>query len=201
MLDILDGYPSRQAVGMLDDGPALWGNEHRGVPIVGGSERLAGLFQDQAFDSAIVAISTSVPVRVKFREMCERLGIPMANAIDKTCKIASDVTMGTGNVICAFCHFGAGAMVGHNNFISAYNSYDHHTVLGNDMSTGPGCMSSGIVTFGDRIRLGTGIFFEPYIKIGDDVQISSGAIIRQSIPAAHIVKAKTGQTVMVPAKR
>ena len=50
---------------------------------------------------------------------------------------------GRGNVICAFCHFGTETRVGDNNFFSAYNSFDHHNVLGTDVSTGPGCLTSG----------------------------------------------------------
>lgn len=201
VLDIFDNDPGKAAVGMVDDGRENWGKDHRGVPIVGGTDRLEELFKEKKFDTAIVSISTSIPARTKFREACRRLGIPMANAIDSTCKIASDVTMGTGNVICAFCHFGAGAVVGDNNFVSAYNSFDHHCTLGNDISTGPGCMASGIVKLGDRVRLGTGIFFEPYIEIGDDVQVASGAVLMKSVPADHIVKVKTGHISIVPSRR
>ena len=43
-----------------------------------------------------------------------------------------------------------------------YNSFDHHNVLGTDITTGPGCMTSGLVRIGDRVRLGTGIFVEPH---------------------------------------
>lgn len=58
-----------------------------------------------------------------------------------------------------------GRPVGDNNFISAYNSFDHHSELGSDISTGPGCMTSGLVQIGDRCRLGTRIFIEPHVTL------------------------------------
>ncbi len=118
--------------------------------------------------------------------------------IDPTARIAAGVQMGAGNVICAFCHFGVGTVIGENNFLSAYNSFDHHTRLGNDISTGPGCMTSGLVEIGDRCRLGTGIFIEPHVHVGAGVQIASGAVIVSSVPPDHAVKTRVVTTAVVP---
>jgi acetyltransferase-like isoleucine patch superfamily enzyme len=200
VVDIFAGT-NQQAVGILDDDRSKWGEQAWGVPIVGGADRLAALYAEQAFDAVVIAISTSVTARTKFREACERAGVPLANAIDPTAKIATDVTMGTGNVICAFVHFGVGTVVGDNNFISAYNSFDHHSVLANDISTGPGCMTSGRAKLGNRVRLGTGIFIEPGLELGDDVQVASGSIILKSVPADHAVKTKIVTTTVVPRRR
>ena len=142
--------------------------------------------------------SDSVPARARLREALAANGIPLANAIDPTARIAADVTFGTGNIVCAFCHFGVGTVVGDNNFLSAYNSYDHHNRLGSDIATGPACTTSGLVVLGDRIRLGTGIYVEPHVEIGDDVQVASGSVIVASVPAGHAVKRRTVTTVVVP---
>ena len=61
--------------------------------------------------------------------------------------------------------------------LSAFNSFDHHNVLGTDIATGPGCMTSGLVHIGDRVRMGTGIFVEPHVEIGEGAQVASGAVI------------------------
>jgi acetyltransferase-like isoleucine patch superfamily enzyme len=200
VLDILDGDPARRVVAILDDNPELWGRDVGGAPVIGGRERLEMLYRDGKFDVVIVSISTSIRIRKMFRELCRDIGVPMTNAIDRTAKIGADVRLGTGNVIGAFCHFGACALVGDNNFLSAYNSFDHHCVLGSDISTGPSCVASGCVEIGSRVRMGTGIFIEPYLKIGDDVQIASGAVILQSVPAGHTLKLRLGHTVLVSPK-
>lgn len=198
VIDILRAAGSGIAVAAVDDDTSLWSDEVMGVPVVGGLEQLVTLFGKDAFDAAIITISTSVPARVRLRAALEANGIPLANAIDPTARIASGVTFGTGNVVAAFCHFGVGTVVGDNNFLSAYNSYDHHNRLGSDISTGPACMTSGLVVLGDRIRLGTGIYVEPHVELGDDVQVASGSVIVASVPAGHVVKRRVVTTAVVP---
>lgn len=201
VIDILRDSPSQKVVAIVDDTPAKWAEDVYDVPVVGGSDRLTEFFAAGAFDAAIVAISTSVPVRRMFRERLAQAGIPLANAIDRTARIAADAVLGDGNVICAFCQIGTSARIGDNNFFSAYNSYDHHNVLGSDISTGPSVQTSGCVTIGDRVRLGTGIVIEPHVHIGDDVQVASGATILRSVPADHVVKTKIVTTTVVPRRR
>ncbi|HZR51172.1 MAG TPA: biotin/lipoyl-containing protein [Streptosporangiaceae bacterium] len=198
VIDILRAAGSGIAVAAVDDDASLWSDEVMGVPVVGGLEHLVTLFGKDAFDAAIITISTSVPARVRLRAALEANGIPLANAIDPTARVASGVTFGTGNVVAAFCHFGVGTVVGDNNFLSAYNSYDHHNRLGSDISTGPGCMTSGLVMLGDRVRLGTGIYVEPHVELGDDVQVASGSVIVASVPAGHVVKRRVVTTAVVP---
>jgi acetyltransferase-like isoleucine patch superfamily enzyme len=198
VIDILEQGDEQHAVAIVDDAAERWGAQVAGVPVVGGTDRLIELFEQGAFDAAVIAISTSVPARRRLRELCQISEIPLANAIDPTVRLGSGVRMGSGNVICAFCHFGVHARIGDNNFFSAYNSFEHHNVVGSDCSTGPTCVTSGLVTLGDRVRLGTGIFIEPHVELGDGVQVASGAIIVTSVPAEHAVKTKIMTTSVVP---
>jgi acetyltransferase-like isoleucine patch superfamily enzyme len=197
VIDILQAAGSGTAVAIADDDASRWAGEVMGVPVVGGFERLVTLFGKGAFDAAVIAIGT-VPARARLREALAANGIPLANAIDPTARIAAGVTFGTGNIVCAFCHFGVGTVVGDNNFLSACNSYDHHNRLGSDIATGPACTTSGLVVLGDRVRLGTGIHIEPYVELGDDVQVASGSVIVASVPAGHAVKRRTVTTAIVP---
>jgi acetyltransferase-like isoleucine patch superfamily enzyme len=199
--DILAADTSKKAVAIVDDDQKRWGGRVAGVPVVGGTQQLREHYAEGRFESVVVCISTSVPARTRFRELCGDLGIPLANAIDATARIAAEVEIGAGNVVCAFCHLGVGTRVGDNNFLSAYNSFDHHNVLGSDISTGPGCMTSGLVHIGDRARLGTGIFIEPHVEIGAGVQVASGAVIVSSVPAEHAVKRRVATTTTVPIRR
>jgi acetyltransferase-like isoleucine patch superfamily enzyme len=198
VIDILEQGAEQRAVGIVDDSAERWGDDVLGVPVIGGSDRLGALHEQGEIDAVIIAISTSVPARTRLREFCQIRGIPLANAIDTSARIGRGVVMGTGNVVCAFCHFGVEASVGDNNFFSAYNSFEHHNVLGSDISTGPACVTSGLVTIGDRVRMGTGIFIQPHVELGDGVQVASGAIVLSSVPADHTVKTKVTTTSVVP---
>jgi hypothetical protein len=202
VLEIFATGGGRQfGVGIVDDDVSRWGGEVEGVPVVGGTGHLAELQARGGFDAAVIAISTSVPVRTRLRLVCEKLAVPLTNVIDPTARICAGVTFGPGNVVCAFSHFGFGTKVGANNFVSAYNSYDHHNILGTDISTGPGCLTSGLVELGDRVRLGTGIFVEPHLRIGHDAQIASGSTIVSAVPDGHAVKSRVMTTVTVPRGR
>jgi acetyltransferase-like isoleucine patch superfamily enzyme len=198
VLDILAETPGQQGVAVVDDNSATWGRDVRGVPVVGGSDAIRSLWDAKAFDGAVIAISTSVAARARLRALCGDAGVPLVNVIDPRAKLATGVRIGAGNVICAFTHFGTETRIGDNNFISAYNSFDHHNVLGSDISTGPGCMTSGEVELEDRVRLGTGIFIEPKLTLGEGVIVSSGSIVVRSVPADHIVKTKVVTTTVVP---
>jgi acetyltransferase-like isoleucine patch superfamily enzyme len=199
VIDILaSGGTTQQAVAILDDDHGRWADRVAGVPVVGGRQQLEGLFADGWFDSVVIAIGTSVPARTRFRELCRDVGIPLTNAIDRTVRICSDVELGRGNVVCAYCHFGVGTRIGDNNFLSAYSSFDHHNVLGSDIATGPGCTTSGVVRIGDRVRMGTGIFIEPHVEIGEGVQVASGAVIVTSVPPGHAVRRRVATMTVGP---
>lgn len=198
VLDILSETDDMEGVGIVDDNSAIWGGEVEGVPVVGGTDQMRAHWGSQAFDAAVIAISTSVDARARLRELCREVGIPLANVIDPRSKISTGVSLGEGNVVCAYTHFGTGTRIGDNNFISAFNSYDHHNVLGSDISTGPGCMTSGEVKIEDRVRLGTGIFVEPKLTLGEGVIVASGSVIVRSVPAGHAVKTKVVTTTVVP---
>jgi acetyltransferase-like isoleucine patch superfamily enzyme len=198
VIDILATDTSKRAVAIVDDDHERWGGRVAGVPVVGGTQQLREHYDEGRFESTVVCISTSVPARTRFRQLCGELGIPLANAIHPTARICAEVEIGAGNVVCAFCHLGVGTRIGDNNFLSAYNSFDHHNVLGSDISTGPGCMTSGLVHIGDRARFGTGIFVEPHVEIGAGVQVASGAVIVSSVPAEHAVKRRVATMTTVP---
>ena len=201
VIDILAADASRRPVAIVDDDQERWGGLVADIPVVGGTGQLREHHAEGRFESAVVCISTSVPARTRFRELCGELGIPLANAIHPTARICAEVEIGAGNVVCAFCHLGVGTRVGDNNFLSAYNSFDHHSVLGSDISTGPGCMTSGLVRIGDRARFGTGIFVEPHVEIGAGVQVASGAVIVSSVPAEHAIKRRVATMTTVPIRR
>jgi acetyltransferase-like isoleucine patch superfamily enzyme len=198
VLDILRGSQTQAPVAILDDDKARWGTVVQEVPIVGGINRLQALFADGAFDAAVITVGKSINARVKLRQLCASHGIPLANVIDRSAVLLSDVKIGAGNIICAMCHFGNSTVIGDNNFISAHSSFDHHNVLGSDFTTGPNCVTSGVVTIGNRVKMGMGVHIEPNVVIGDDAQVASGSMIVTSVPPQHAVKTKIVTTVVVP---
>jgi acetyltransferase-like isoleucine patch superfamily enzyme len=197
IIDALARLPHQRAVAILDDNAALHGKQVAGVFILGAIDlaRAADMHAAGQFDAAVISISTSIPARTRIFEQWKGRGIPFANVVHPSSVIGINVAWGEGNVIMAFCHFGACATVGDNNFLSAYCSIEHHCTLGSHCSFGPAVVTSSRVRIGDRIRFGTGIHIEPGIQIGEDSVIASGLAITQHIPPGSLLKAHLGYSI------
>jgi sugar O-acyltransferase (sialic acid O-acetyltransferase NeuD family) len=197
ILDVLARLPHQRAVGILDDNHALHGKQVAGVPVLGAIDatRAAEMFAAGQFDAAIISISTSISARARIFDQWKRQGIPFANVIHPSSVIGINVAWGEGNVVMAFCHFGACATIGDNNFLSAYCSIEHHCRLGSHCSFGPAVVTSSRVRIGNRVRFGTGICIEPGIEIGEGCVIASGLAITSHIPPESLLKAHLGYSI------
>ena len=192
ILDILAKTPDQRAVAIFDDNPSLQGKTIGGVPVTGGIQMdcIVDLFDKGEFDAAVISISTIIKLRAEIFEKLKLRGVRFANVIHPSAIIGSNVSIGEGNVIMAFCHIGACAAIGDNNFISAYCSIEHHNTLGSHCSFGPGVVTSSRVKFGNRVRCGTGIYIEPKITIGAEAVIGSGCILWNNVPDRAILKSR-----------
>jgi len=197
IIDALSRIPQQAAVAIMDDNAAIHGKTVAGVPVIGAIDaaRAAGMLARGEVHAAVISVSTSIPFRARIFAEWKAAGIPFANVIHPSAVVGMNVAMGEGNIVMAFCHFGACATVGDNNFLSAYCSIEHHCVLGSHCSFGPGVVTSSRVHIGDRARFGTGIFIEPGVTIGAESVIASGLAIWQNIPERSLLKARLGYTV------
>ena len=79
-------------------------------------------------------------------------------------------------------------MIGNNNFLSAYTNIEHHNILGDHCTFGPGIFTSSRVKIDNHIKFGTGIFIEPGVSIGSDSIVSSGSVLVKNVDEKTIVK-------------
>ena len=177
-------------VGILDDDASLKGNTVLAIPVIGPIKEVGRLWEEEIFDCLIISFGTDLEGRARVFEELSPLGIPFANVIDPSVSFDSNVTIGMGNVILAYCRIGACSIVGDNNFLSAYVNIEHHNVLGNHCTFGPGVMTSGSVRIGDRTKFGTGIFVEPGVQIGSDCSVASGVVLTTDVPSSSWVKSE-----------
>ncbi|HEY8461200.1 MAG TPA: biotin/lipoyl-containing protein [Blastocatellia bacterium] len=201
VIDILLNDPRVCVIGCVDDDPALSEVRIFGVPVLGKTDQIESLWKRKAFDSAIIAIGSSIKVRKKLFDQCVGLGIPMANAIDPSVRINRGVSIGRGNIICSHVQLGVCTQIGDNNFISANSSIAHHNIWGSHITTGPNCVTSGAVTVRDEVKMGTGIFIQPKLEIGAGAIVASGAILQTSVPAGHAVKIRVSVEIVPLNKR
>ena len=195
VLDMLDDE-KLLPIGFVDDNISNLGKSVMSLPVLGNCNSIESLLSEDYFDVVVISVSTSIEFRVKINNLVKKLNLELANVIDKSVRISKLAEIGKGNIICFGSQIANNTKLGDNNFISSYNSFDHHNFIGSNISTGPGCMTSGLVTIEDEVRMGTGIYVEPYIKIGSKSIVSSGSIVRTSIPEKSIVKNKIDYRVV-----
>jgi sugar O-acyltransferase (sialic acid O-acetyltransferase NeuD family) len=200
VLDAMFKSGRQRAVAILDDNPNLHGRTIMGVPVAGPirEDLVLGMLERDELDGAIISISTLIPLRRRVFEQLAARGVPFANVIHPTACIGTNVSIGRGNVILAFCHIGACATIGDNNFLSAYVSIEHHNELGSHCSYGPAVVASSRVKVGDGTRFGTGVFIEPKIRIGAHSVIGSGCILRGHVPANSVVRTRLNHVLRPP---
>jgi sugar O-acyltransferase (sialic acid O-acetyltransferase NeuD family) len=193
VLDILSRLPNKHAVGILDDKTDIHGTSVLNCPVLGDIQTIDNLWRSGFFDSAILAIGVSQTRAKLFLELTDK-GIPLANIIDPTSLILSEVEIGIGNLIMSFCRIGPQTIIGNNNFLSAYINLEHHNILGDHCTFGPSVYTSGGVKIGNNVQFGTGISIEPRLTIGDNVTIASGVTLTNNVPSNTIVKNKPNYT-------
>jgi sugar O-acyltransferase (sialic acid O-acetyltransferase NeuD family) len=191
VIDIFRDTTDVFIVGILDDNPSKRDKTIMGYNILGGIDKIEDLFAENIFTHLIVAVSGNIKFRKSIYNRCQEIGIPLINAIDKSCTIRSNVTIGQGNVICGNTYIGSFTQIGDNNFISASTSIDHHNIWHSHISIGPSCSTSGLVEIKSGCRLGMGVLFEPDIVIEENCTIASGATITSSISCNTLIRVKS----------
>jgi acetyltransferase-like isoleucine patch superfamily enzyme len=184
VLDII--YSTGQFIpyAIYDDAPEKQGIKIANILVKGpvNFDAIINDFKNGEFDVIVNVVSTSIGFRKKSFEILSNAGVPFANLIHPTAYVGFNNVIGTGNIILTHVSIGPCTEIGNNNFISSKCNIEHHNVLGNHCTFGPGVMTSGIVRIGDQTKFGTGIFIEPKISIGKRSIIASGCIINKDVP-------------------
>jgi sugar O-acyltransferase (sialic acid O-acetyltransferase NeuD family) len=185
---MLRGGGKQRPTAILDNNPKAKGMTSMGVPILGPLDMIDALWQQQAFDAAVILFTDDVKERQAHFERLTARGIRFTNVLDPSVQLRSYVRMGVGNVIMANCFFALGVTVGDNNFFASHSVVEHHSTVGSHCAIGPRCTTSGRVQIGDRVRFGMQVAVEPYLKIGNDSVVASGITLTSHVPERTIVK-------------
>jgi sugar O-acyltransferase (sialic acid O-acetyltransferase NeuD family) len=190
VLSVLLFEAGTQVVGILDDDARKHGQRIKGVEILGATPMLERLAGEGAVDAAICSIGGNIAARVGVHTAAERAGLRLANAIHPTAAFDDGARLGLGNFFGAFCYVGCDTSIGDNCFFSSRTTIEHHNRVGDHVTTGPNCATSGVVTIGSRVKFGAGVVVEPRLSIGAGSTIASNVAISVDIPANVVVKSR-----------
>ncbi len=195
VLDILTRRSDMRAVGILDNAPSATGKLLMGVPILGTTAEVERLWQEDAFDAAVVAIVADVAYRRAVFDAVDRLAVPFANAIDPSAVIGANVTIGRGNVIRPYCVLAACTTLGDNNYLAEFAGLGHHSRLGSHCTFAPRVVTSGWVHIGHSVQLGAGVSTTGHLSIGDRSKVAAGVTLSADVPPDSAVEPMAGYSV------
>jgi sugar O-acyltransferase (sialic acid O-acetyltransferase NeuD family) len=165
-----------EAVGYLDDNPALTGQQLLGLPVVGALAELPST----PHDAVIVAIGDNSTRRRMFQRL-QAQGERLALACHPAAVIAPDVVVGPGTTVCAGAVINPGSVVGANVILNTGCTVDHHNRGGDHAHLAPGVHTGGEVTIGEGVFVGIGATVIPGRTIGPWSTIGAGSVVTKDI--------------------
>ena len=184
---------NQKIAGFLDQNTSLWETCWRGIPVLGGDEKLAH-YPSDIYDLINGVGSTGCSelrrtIFIRYREA--RYKFPYlvhARAI-----MAIDVKPGEGSQIMAGAIVQTGTVIGQNVIINTGACVDHDCCIGDHVHIAPGAVVCAGVRVGENAHIGTGAAVIQGVQIGRNSLVAAGAVVIRDVP--------DGATVVgVPAK-
>ena len=166
-----------QPIGFLDDNQDLHGKEICGLPVLGNINGLSRI----SHDAIIIAIGDN-HTRMDLYNRLKNKGEEILTAVHPSTVIASDVTIGSGSMICAGVVINPRSVIGNNVILNTGCTIDHHNHMGDHVHIAPGVHTGGNVKVGNGTLIGIGATVISECKIGDWSIVGAGAVVHRDIP-------------------
>jgi sugar O-acyltransferase (sialic acid O-acetyltransferase NeuD family) len=131
--------------------------------------------------AAIVAIGAN-DTRVDVARWLRSLGLELINAIHPSAVVQGNVSLGTGNLVCAGAILVTGTRVEDDVIINTGAIIDHDCLLESGAQVAPGVATSGCVTIRRGAFVGVGSILGPGVTIGERAIIGAGSLVLKDIP-------------------
>lgn len=166
-----------EAIGFLDDDPALAGATIAGLPVLGSTTEFEHLDHDGVF----VAIGDN-PTRARLFRRLLAAGERVVSIVHPSAVLAPSVQMGSGVLVCAGAVVNPAAILGDNAIVNTGATVDHHCVVAPHCHVAPGVHMGGNVQVGEGSLLGIGSVVIPGRRIGRWSIVGAGAVVTRDLP-------------------
>jgi sugar O-acyltransferase (sialic acid O-acetyltransferase NeuD family) len=188
VLEVLRAQAQHQVIGFLDDDAAKHGTLVDGVRVLGGMEWAAanapvapGADRGRRL-AAIVAIGRN-DARQAVAGRLRGLGFHLINAIHPSAVIQGNVSLGTGNLVCAGAILITGTRVEDDVVVNTGSIIDHDSLLESGAQVASGVTTSGCVTIGRCAFVGVGSILGPSVTVGERAIVGAGSLVLKDLPS------------------
>lgn len=194
LIDCLRTSEEVTVVGVLDNDQQKWGSELLGVPIVGGDDKIAGLFP-----SGITHFVVGVGSTGNNKNRMDLFNLAVKNHLlpftirHPAAIVSINITLGMGCQLLPGCILNAGSTVGNNVIINSGAIVEHDCVLEDHVHVATGARLSSTVRVGMGTHIGVGSTIRQCINIGEQAIVGAGAVVVSDVAPFSTV-------VGVPAK-
>lgn len=168
----------------LDNDPAKHGTAFYGVPVIGGTDRVADL---KGPDTRFVNLITrDTPTRYETTCQIVEAGGALGNFVYPGIDLTM-TRMGVGNYLQEGVIIQAEVSLGDNSSISYGSLIGHEGQIGNSVFMAPGVAIAGCVEVGDGAFIGTNATILPRLRIGRWATVGAGAVVTKDVPDYAVV--------------
>jgi acetyltransferase EpsM len=189
LIELLRVLSTYHIVGVVDDGlPA--GQTILDVPVVGGGEALAELYQ-QGVRLAVNAVGGigDVAVRIKVFQRIAIAGFACPAVVHPTAYLEASAQLSPGVQVFPHAYVGSDVRVGYGSIINTGAIVSHDCVLGDYTNLSPGAILAGAVQVGSGALIGMGATINLGARIGSGARIGNGATVKSDVPERGVVRA------------
>jgi len=191
IIELVRAAGSLRLVGIIDDNLPI-GMSILGLPVLGGADRLPGLFADgvRLAVNAVGGIG-NVSVRIRVFDTIARAGFSCPTLVHPSAWVESSVHLADGVQVLAKTYISSDVQIGFGSVINAGVVVSHDCILGRIVNLSPGAMLAGGVVIEDYVQVGMAATINLNIRVGQEARIGNGATVKSNVPSGQVVRAGT----------
>ena len=191
LIDLVRAGQKYQWVGVLDE-QLPPGSDILGVPVLGGTDVLAGLYR-QGIRLAVNGVGGigHPEIRQRVFDLLARAGFTCPAVVHPRAWVEPSATLEDGVQVLAQAYVSSAVRIGYGSVLNAGVVVSHDCTTGRCVNLSPGAMLAGGVHLANYVQVGMAATINLNISIGEGARIGNGATVKGNVPAGAVVFAGT----------
>jgi sugar O-acyltransferase (sialic acid O-acetyltransferase NeuD family) len=174
---------SYSELAFIDDDPARHGMRVLGLPVLGASEKLAGLLSDR--DELFIAIGDN-SVRTDAWRRVQPLDPRLATLLHPLATVSRFAHVGKGTLVMPRVVINAGARIGTHCIVNTGAIVEHDCVVEDYVHLSPAVTIGGEARIEEAAHLGIGAIVLPGVRIARCAVVGAGSVVLHDLPAGIV---------------